>query len=131
MSGAYPLLKLQNEIFSGKFHIFGACQSDNFALWAPTILNLYFLKKKLLLLIGGAKNLPYGITIEMSKQQKQHKIKICYFHQLLQWESPNVRKRSVKEHLLKKKNIFFQTSNELPLPPRPQPVFLLLQNPIE
>ena len=59
----------------------------------------------------------------MSKQQKQHKIKICYFHQLLQWESPNVRKRSVKEHLLKKKNIFFQTSNELPLPPRPQPVF--------
>ena len=70
----------------------------------------------------------YGITIEMSKQQKQHKIKICYFHQLLQWECPNVRKRSVKEHLLKKKNIFFQTSNELPLPPRPQPVFFATES---
>ena len=39
--------------------------------------------EKTLLLIGCAKNLPYGITIETFKQQKQHKIKICYFYQLL------------------------------------------------
>ena len=45
---------------------------------------LALLEKKTLLLIGCAKNLPYGITIETFKQQKQHKIKICYFYQLLQ-----------------------------------------------